>query len=124
MMRRPPGFTRTDTLFPYTTLFRSAGTALRHGLVNEVVPTGNLETAAAGWAEKINKCAPLANQAAKAAALGRAGHPLETALATRFEEIERYAASEDVMERDQAAKEGRRPVWAGDRKSTRLNSGH
>ena len=90
-----------------------AGTALRHGLVNEVVPTGNLETAAVAWAEKINKCAPLANQAAKAAALGRAGHPLETALATRFEEIERYAASEDVMERDQAAKEGRRPVWAG-----------
>src|SRR3546814_12572494 len=72
-----------------------AGTALRHGLVNEVVPTGNLETAAAGWAEKINKCAPLANQAAKAAALGRAGHPLEPALATRFEEIESYAASED-----------------------------
>src|SRR3546814_17281473 len=24
MIRRPPGFTRTDTLFPYTTLFRSA----------------------------------------------------------------------------------------------------
>src|SRR3546814_10603258 len=23
MMRRPPSFTRTDTLFPYTTLFRS-----------------------------------------------------------------------------------------------------
>src|SRR3546814_17642580 len=23
MMRRPPGSTRTDTLFPYTTLFRS-----------------------------------------------------------------------------------------------------
>src|SRR3546814_1070227 len=25
MRRRPPGSTRTDTLFPYTTLFRSAG---------------------------------------------------------------------------------------------------
>src|SRR3546814_18358974 len=25
MVRRPPGSTRTDTLFPYTTLFRSAG---------------------------------------------------------------------------------------------------
>src|SRR3546814_2288153 len=25
MRRRPPGTTRTDTLFPYTTLFRSAG---------------------------------------------------------------------------------------------------
>src|SRR3546814_6082781 len=27
MIRRPPRSTRTDTLFPYTTLFRSAGTA-------------------------------------------------------------------------------------------------
>src|SRR3546814_1212161 len=26
MIRRPPGSTRTDTLFPYTTLFRSADT--------------------------------------------------------------------------------------------------
>src|SRR3546814_7124589 len=25
MIRRPPSFTRTDTLFPYTTLFRSPG---------------------------------------------------------------------------------------------------
>src|SRR3546814_2969653 len=25
MIRRPPGSTRTDTLFPYTTLFRSTG---------------------------------------------------------------------------------------------------
>src|SRR3546814_1915465 len=28
MIRRPPGSTRTDTLFPYTTLFRSPGTKL------------------------------------------------------------------------------------------------
>src|SRR3546814_4079168 len=27
MLRRPPRSTRTDTLFPYTTLFRSVGTA-------------------------------------------------------------------------------------------------
>src|SRR3546814_12876623 len=27
MIRRPPRSTRTDTLFPYTTLFRSLGTA-------------------------------------------------------------------------------------------------
>src|SRR3546814_8248024 len=27
MIRRPPRSTRTDTLFPYTTLFRSAGPA-------------------------------------------------------------------------------------------------
>src|SRR3546814_20832396 len=28
MLRRPPRSTRTDTLFPYTTLFRSVGTYL------------------------------------------------------------------------------------------------
>src|SRR3546814_4704981 len=32
MLRRPPRSTRTDTLFPYTTLFRSAGTADRPDL--------------------------------------------------------------------------------------------
>src|SRR3546814_1862188 len=32
MIRRPPRSTRTDTLFPYTTLFRSARPALRDEL--------------------------------------------------------------------------------------------
>src|SRR3546814_3191756 len=31
MIRRPPRSTRTDTLFPYTTLFRSAGADRRPG---------------------------------------------------------------------------------------------
>src|SRR3546814_9238221 len=31
MTRRPPRSTRTDTLFPYTTLFRSAGVGLAAG---------------------------------------------------------------------------------------------
>src|SRR3546814_3682711 len=31
MIRRPPRSTRTDTLFPYTTLFRSIGRALLSG---------------------------------------------------------------------------------------------
>src|SRR3546814_4351570 len=31
MIRRPPRSTRTDTLFPYTTLFRSLGKRLRRG---------------------------------------------------------------------------------------------
>src|SRR3546814_17797863 len=30
MIRRPPRSTRTDTLFPYTTLFRSGGVKARH----------------------------------------------------------------------------------------------
>src|SRR3546814_1603237 len=32
MIRRPPRSTRTDTLFPYTTLFRSAGLVHREDL--------------------------------------------------------------------------------------------
>src|SRR3546814_7277174 len=31
MIRRPPRSTRTDTLFPYTTLFRSVGRHVDHG---------------------------------------------------------------------------------------------
>src|SRR3546814_9925135 len=31
MIRRPPRATRTDTLFPYTTLFRSISTAIQNG---------------------------------------------------------------------------------------------
>src|SRR3546814_3901690 len=31
MIRRPPRSTRTDTLFPYTTLFRSSHAVLSHG---------------------------------------------------------------------------------------------
>src|SRR3546814_4717042 len=33
MIRRPPRSTRTDTLFPYTTLFRSVGVQRREGEV-------------------------------------------------------------------------------------------
>src|SRR3546814_5390792 len=33
MIRRPPRSTRTDTLFPYTTLFRSGGVACSAALV-------------------------------------------------------------------------------------------
>src|SRR3546814_4258039 len=37
MIRRPPRSTRTDTLFPYTTLFRSVRQQPGHGLAQ---PTG------------------------------------------------------------------------------------
>src|SRR3546814_18524667 len=36
MIRRPPISTRTDTLFPYTTLFRSRGTVAHARLVDQV----------------------------------------------------------------------------------------
>src|SRR3546814_19681427 len=50
MIRRPPRSTRTDTLFPYTTLFRSILTAshregvaeegIKHGLFTEIILDG------------------------------------------------------------------------------------
>lgn len=90
-----------------------AAAAAQYGLVNEVVPYADLADAAMKWAGKVTKCAPRANYAAKAAALGRIGHPLEVALMSRFEEIEQYAESDDVRERNAAAAEGRKPVWTG-----------
>src|SRR3546814_20995343 len=39
MIRRPPRSTRTDTLFPYTTLFRSRfGPYVKHGSVYKSIP--------------------------------------------------------------------------------------
>src|SRR3546814_20123489 len=37
MRRRPPGSTRTDTLFPYTTLFRSVGLIGAHRIKSDFV---------------------------------------------------------------------------------------
>src|SRR3546814_6248742 len=34
MIRRPPRSTRTDTLFPYTTLFRSGGALMQEGILS------------------------------------------------------------------------------------------
>src|SRR3546814_10501083 len=45
MIRRPPRSTRTDTLFPYTELFRSGGTADGTLNWNPTVGTLNLHTA-------------------------------------------------------------------------------
>src|SRR3546814_1067718 len=42
MIRRPPRSTRTDTLFPYTTLFRSRPTARRRGRVAAAVVQGRV----------------------------------------------------------------------------------
>src|SRR3546814_10668964 len=46
MIRRPPRSTRTDTLFPYTTLFRSFGQA-------KILANLGAELVLAGYADKL-----------------------------------------------------------------------
>jgi enoyl-CoA hydratase/carnithine racemase len=87
--------------------------ALQHGLVNEVVPAADLHAAADRWAERIAESSPLAAQAARDAALSRAGWPLEIALSTRYEPIEAYATSHDRAEGLAAFAERRTPRWEG-----------
>lgn len=87
--------------------------AERFGLVNDVVAPADLDIAALRWAARINAASPLANQAAKAAVLGRLDYPLDIALGTRFDQIERYAASDDNREGAFARQERRKPVWTG-----------
>src|SRR3546814_6869280 len=61
MIRRPPRSTRTDTLFTYTTLFRSVGDSAgcvvvpqkcRHHSGREFWPDQNVRGVCLGWAEK------------------------------------------------------------------------
>ncbi len=91
----------------------SAGDALHHGLVNEVVDVTSLKLATEQWCERLLAASPLAVQAAKEAALSRLDQPLAVALATRFETIERYAFSADHAESRAAFLERRTPHWEG-----------
>src|SRR3546814_964934 len=50
MIRRPPSSTRTDTLFPYTTLFRSSLPHASRATLQAVVPA--LQTVIAGLSSR------------------------------------------------------------------------
>src|SRR3546814_14713056 len=107
MIRRPPRSTRTDTLFPYTTLFRSAHRRQPLGL-RRVVPLvavargqrrADVLQVVAGIEALRNRADGLAQRLA-VAQVGRARQGVDLA-----------AGVVDV-------------VLPGDRKSTRLNSSH
>src|SRR3546814_11384793 len=98
MIRPPPRSTRNDTLFPYTTLFRSHGQPVRHG--NQAATRRN------GTPVQVldsDADSPLARTASTdtAAGDGRAAQP--------------WAGSFANLANGPAAR---------DRKSTRLNSSH
>src|SRR3546814_11307412 len=57
MIRRPPRSTRTDTLFPYTTLFRSCYLWCRSPVANdnEIAARNSSESFAAGDEEEVER---------------------------------------------------------------------
>ncbi len=85
-----------------------AETALRWGLVNEVVPDGRVLDAALDLAEVVAANAPLSVQASKRVALRSTG---DEAWQANDEEMLRLMGSEDAREGPLAFAEKRDPVW-------------
>src|SRR3546814_17783899 len=105
MIRRPPRTTRTDTLFPYTPLFRSAWNEFWQGFNRQLIEKSEVERPGTELLdEACPKCGkPLSKRLGKRGSfIGCTGYP-ETQLDTGV---------------------GHRKDRARDRKSTRLNSSH
>src|SRR3546814_6295456 len=133
MIRRPPRSTRTDTLFPYTTLFRSiAFERVEHRVEKRLRKNRRSEIADAGRVDAI-MVAALGGVAAGRdgqAAFERLAH-LGALLARDGEELGVVVGGEvareagvDVLLAGPALPLGQGTTAQLDRKSTRLNSSH
>ncbi|QUQ69270.1 enoyl-CoA-hydratase DpgD [Kutzneria sp. CA-103260] len=91
-----------------------ATTALRYGLVNEVVPVDELDGCVASWTDSLVRAAPLSVRAIKEAALRSLDLPLEEAFTASYLWEERRRRSSDALEGPRAFAEKRDPVWTGD----------
>src|SRR3546814_4975546 len=110
MMRRPPRSTRTDTLFPYTTLFRSSEQLPRchRRLAGPLDECGADRAFAAGDEQAV-----VDQFAGRAAGMFDVGGVHAEAFAAIFEEGSRYGIKGTDLTFNET-----------DRKSTRLNSSH
>src|SRR3546814_9213383 len=123
MMRRPPRSTRTDTLFPYTTLFRSgaAARAVDHG-AHHVGGDREADADRAAGARIDRRV-----DADEAAVEGDQGAARVARIDRRVgldEEAEVGDADLGARQRRDDAAGDRLSDAEGDRKSTRLNSSH
>lgn len=91
----------------------SANRAFELGLVNEVVPTSDLDRTVGQWVEDILGCAPLSVRSIKQVALSSAHLPLEDAFANSYETEELRRLSEDCREGPLAFTQKRPPKWRG-----------
>jgi enoyl-CoA hydratase len=90
-----------------------AARALDLGLLNEIVPAGELADRALDWARRITMNAPLAVQATKESVLRGLAVDQREAYRIEDELAARTFASEDAKEGPRAFAEKRDPVWRG-----------
>src|SRR3546814_9328529 len=115
MIRRPPRSTRTDTLFPYTTLFRSKATEETFPIIDGErfsVPGDRATLAADGSIMMLGRDSMVVNTGG------------EKVFVEEVEEVLRsHPAVADALVVGRPSERFGQEV-VGDRKSTRLNSSH
>src|SRR3546814_1098943 len=102
MIRRPPRSTRTDTLFPYTTLFRSGLTQATRNSNDGISIAQTTEGALNEINNNLQRVRELSVQAANGTNSASDLQSIQEVITQRLKEIDRVS----------------------DRKSTRLNSSH
>ncbi|MDN3359010.1 enoyl-CoA-hydratase DpgD [Actinomadura sp. DC4] len=91
----------------------TAETALRYGLVNDVVPYDRLDACVAEWTADLVRSAPLSVRAIKESVLRSVDMPLEEAFSCDYTWEERRRHSDDAIEGARAFAEKRDPIWNG-----------
>ena len=90
-----------------------AAQALAHGLINQVVPDSELDSAVDAWVEDIVACAPLSLKAIKRSANDTAHLTVSEARNARLPSLAAALQSRDAEEGVLAFREKRAPVWTG-----------
>ncbi len=91
----------------------SAQEALGAGIVNRVVPDGELDAAVAEWAGKLASKSPVIMRLGKEAMHRQLDMPLEDALDYLRAQLTLALSTEDIVEGVSAFFEKREPVWKG-----------
>jgi enoyl-CoA hydratase len=91
----------------------SAAEAERIGIVNRVVPAGELDAAVAEWAEKLATKSPVLMRLGKDAMYRQQDMPLEDALAFLQSQLTIAFSTDDIQEGVKAFFEKREPRWKG-----------